>query len=96
MKRKWHRGRITSMWVTGQGCRQSRADALTAAIGGLAMVSVVAARMTPPAWAISDRYSTKSPRFSPPRRFSPLSSPGTPGWDGPAVSPPSCCSPSPA
>lgn len=33
-------------------------NAVAAAIGGLAMVSIVAARMTPPAWAISDRYST--------------------------------------
>jgi hypothetical protein len=33
-------------------------DALAAAIGGLVMVTVVADRMTPPAGAIADRYST--------------------------------------
>jgi hypothetical protein len=33
-------------------------SAVAAAIGGLVMVSVVAARMTPPAGAIADRYST--------------------------------------
>ena len=33
-------------------------DAVAAAVGGLVMVSVVAARMTPPAGAIADRYST--------------------------------------
>jgi hypothetical protein len=33
-------------------------DAIAAAIGGLVAVSVVAARMTPPAGAIADRYST--------------------------------------
>ena len=33
-------------------------DAVAAAIGGLVMVAVVAARMSPPASAIADRYST--------------------------------------
>ena len=33
-------------------------DAIVAAIGGLTMVAVVAARMTPPATLIADRYST--------------------------------------
>jgi hypothetical protein len=33
-------------------------EAVAAAIGGLVMVSIVAARMTPPASAIADRYST--------------------------------------
>ena len=33
-------------------------DAVAAAIGGLVMVTIVAARMTPPASAIADRYST--------------------------------------
>jgi hypothetical protein len=33
-------------------------DAVAAAIGGLVMVTVVADRMTPPAGAIADRYST--------------------------------------
>jgi hypothetical protein len=38
-------------------------DALAAAIGGLIMVAVVAARMTPPAGAIADRYSTLAAIF---------------------------------
>ena len=49
----WHDGRVTWVRVGAIG----RA-AVTAAIGGLVMVSVVAARMTPPAGAIADRYST--------------------------------------
>src|SRR3954451_7795759 len=32
--------------------------AVAAAVGGLAMVTIVAGRMTPPASAIADRYST--------------------------------------
>ena len=38
-------------------------DALAAAIGGLMMVAVVAARMTPPAGVIADRYSTLAAIF---------------------------------
>jgi len=33
-------------------------SAIGGAIGGLVMVAVVAARMTPPAWAMADSYST--------------------------------------
>jgi hypothetical protein len=49
----WHDGAVTGTSVEAAG----RA-ALGAAIGGLVMVTIVADRMTPPAGAIADRYST--------------------------------------
>jgi len=49
----WHDGVVTRTQVDAIG-----RDAVAAAIGGLVMVSIVAARMTPPASAIADRYST--------------------------------------
>jgi hypothetical protein len=49
----WHDCLVSRTQVDALG-----RDAVAAAIGGLVMVSIVAARMSPPASAIADRYST--------------------------------------
>src|SRR5258708_646252 len=49
----WHDGRVTGVRIDAIG-----RDAVAAAIGGLLMVTVVADRLTPPAGAIADSYST--------------------------------------
>ena len=49
----WHHSAVNRPPVDALG-----RDAVAAAIGGLVMVAIVAARMSPPASAIADRYST--------------------------------------
>lgn len=49
----WHHGLVTRVSVDAIG-----RTAVAATIGGLVMVTIVADRMTPPAGAIADRYST--------------------------------------
>jgi len=49
----WHHGLVTRVSVDAIG-----RTAVAAAIGGLVMVTIVADKLTPPAAAIADRYST--------------------------------------
>ena len=69
--------------------------ALAAAVGGLVMVTVVADRMTPPAGAIADAYSTLAAILITATVLTTVLRRAR-GWDGQAVSPPSsfCSRPS--